>query len=903
MRAVLFLVVCIFYGNLCSYSQWNATRENFLKQDSLVMNEGFEKILLHFDRQYYVPDDTLRVSGYVMNAFYGKLADSSKIIYLDIINAAGKTVKRISTYNLSGRFTFRLFLKGDQFSPGQYFVGAYTKHLLNYARPAPFLYSFLVSPAELYHNWKLDINNYAAAGDSILLTGKLSAPKAVLLQQLVTMRIYTGKKDTVHITPEVDGYFTASLPFEKNTPSVTIDIRHQGKSEPPLLVSTAGIKPLKLDFYPEGGNLLHDIPQEIGVTVSGTTEKGIAVKGTVVDEFNNSMTAFHTDRNGTGIIQLTPKKGKRYTAIINGQLSFELPPAKESAVSLRIRNEQLTDSIEVLVDATADLKSSSYFLRASSQGVSVVMGVVRLQQGHYSMKIARSVLPAGICHFVLYNENNQLVSERNIFIEPPSFFGIDVKRNDSISPDSLQLLVNTMAADGKPVWSNLSVAIVNANSLPANMDAAKIASCYYLLSELDNNTDKAIDWKRSGSMDNINHLLLTRQYIEPRYEYKPGRYLHEQQYMISGKVVNIINKPVDKATVSLLGYEGRKFSFLQQSQSVKDGSFRFDDFPVFMNDSVKFLFTAVKKGNKLFNPSIEIDEMKGPEWKVKPLVTDTRFLDYKPVVVNTAGEQKSNRPSGIKRKEFLPEVIVKGKVKIAGSKNLNEDGGADLVIGTATLQATPKETLLQVLYNTVPQFNKGKTGKFLYTYKINNSYVVFTIDGYNINKYYDPISESNTAFIEYCDSYLNYLKAEDIKGIEVMTSGKYTFAYESYYNITSSVDISYAFIEITTFSGNGAFYKHSPNSLQYKPVTPVMYTDTYSATADDMAIAFLKSPGGLKTIYWNAGSVTTAQGTADFTCIKPDNEQDYIVVIQGVDQQGRWGYYYEYLDHITPKTQ
>jgi len=136
-----------------------------------------------------------------------------------------------------------------------------------------------------------------------------------------------------------------------------------------------------------------------------------------------------------------------------------------------------------------------------------------------------------------------------------------------------------------------------------------------------------------------------------------------------------------------------------------------------------------------------------------------------------------------------------------------------------------------------------------------------------------------------------------------MTSGKYTFAYESYYNITSSADISYAFIEITTFSGNGAFYKHSPNSLQYKPVTPVMYTDTYSAPANDMAIAFLKSPGGVKTMYWNAALVTTAEGTAGFTCIKPDNEQDYIVVMQGVDQQGRWGYYYEYLNNITPKPQ
>lgn len=896
-------MVCIFYGNLCSYSQWNATRENFLKQDSLIMNEGFEKIILHFDRHYYMPDDTLRISGYVMNAFYGKLSDTSKVIYLDIVNAAGITVKRISTYNLSGRFTVKLFLKADQFLPGQYFAGAYTKHLLNYARPAPFLYSFLVSPAELYHNWKLDIHNYAAAGNSILLTGKLSAPKTLLLQQLVTMRIYTSKNDTVSVIPGNDGYFIAALPFDKNTPSITIDIRHEGKYEPPLLVNTAGIKPLKLDFYPEGGNLLHDIPQVIGVAVSGTTGKGMAVKGTVLDESNSSVTAFHTDRNGAGIIRLTPQKGKRYRAVINGQLFFELPPAKESAVSIRIRNDTLTDSIEVAVDGTPDLDGKNYFLRASSLGVSVVMGVVRLQQGHYSIKIARSLIPAGICHFVLYNEHNRLVSERNIFIEPVSFFSINVKRNDSISPDSLKLLVNTIAADGKPVLSNISVAIVNANSLPPDMDAAKIASCYYLLSELDNTTDNAIAWGKSGSIEDINNLLLTRQYVEPRYVNKPGRYLHEQQYIVSGKVVNIINRPVDKAMVSLLGYEGRKFSFLQQTPSVKDGSFRFDDFPVFMNDSVKFLFTAVKKGNKLFNPSIIIDEMKVPEWKVNPLAADTRFLDYKPVVVNTAGEQKNNRPSGIKRKEFLPEVTVKGKAKIAGSKNLNEDGGADIVIGTGTLQEIPKETLLQVLYSKIPMFNKGKTGKFLYTYKISNACIVFTIDGYNINKYYDPISESNMAFIEYCDAYLNYLKAEDIKGIEVMTSGKYTFAYESYYNITSSVDISYAFIEITTFSGNGAFYKHSPNSLPYKPVAPVVYDDTYSATADDMAIAFLKSPGGLKTTYWNAGTVTTGHGTADFTILKPDNEQDYIVVVQGVDQQGRLGYYYEYLNNITPNPQ
>lgn len=905
MKRIVLIWFSLLSFNLYSFSQWDSLKNGILKQDSLIINEGLEKIFCHLDKYYYQPDDTLRLSGYVINSLNGRLFDSSKIIYLDIINSNGKSIKRISTSNVSGKFNINLFLKEIQFSPGLYYVAAYTNHLLNYAVPVPFLYHFIVSKDELNSNWKIDLLNYAFSGNNMMLTGKVSGPQKVILNQMVKIFIHSDKSDTVTVVPEKDGGFIAELPYRKNITAVKIEIQHEGKTEPPITFYTPNIKPIKLDFFPEGGVLLYGKSQKIGIKVTGSIERGMPIKGEIVNKNNERIAFFYINNNGIGSVQFIPQKGETYKAIVNSQLEFELPPITNNGTSLCINADKNQDSIKITVNSSVNFKDSKYFLRASSQGVSVAMGVIHLRDGYFSMKIAKSIIPKGICHFVLYNENNEIVNERNIFIDKLNYFKIDVQRKDDASSDSIKLSVNTTITrieNTVTSLSKLSVSIVNSNSLSYYIDAVKIQYFNYLLSELDNSTEHYLQNTSLNSFEDVDNLLLTQKYIEPYFVNKGKVHSFEKNYTVAGKVLNLLNKPIGNALVFLLGREGKKYSFYQQTESAYNGTFRFDNFPIFQTDSVVYFFTTKKKNGNFFIPSILIDEIETPVYKIKPIVTNTIFLKYKPVTQNSTIEQNKIKLLATQNsKEYLQEVIVVGKVKISGSKNLNPDGGADITIGTARVQQFPKETLLDILFKTIPGFNKGPINKYnLQVYKVKGSLVVFTIDGYNINKYYDPVSESNEAFVQYCNTYLNYLKAEDIKGIEVMESNKYKFEYEKEYGIsyTSNDKMTFTFIEITTFSGNGAFFKHSPKSLQYLPIPPIVYNAVYSPSLQEYLLSYIKGTYGLKTIYWNAALNTSENEKVHFYFVKPDDENDYIIVIQGIDEQGRIGYYSEYLNKV-----
>lgn len=911
-KVILKKVVLIWFSilsfNLYSFSQWDSLKNGILKQDSLIINEGLEKIFCHFDKYYYQPDDTLRLSGYVINSLNGRLFDSSKIIYLDIINSNGKSIKRISTSNVSGKFNINIYLKESLFSPGLYYVAAYTNHLLNYAVPVPFLYHFIISKDELNSNWKIDLLNYAFTGNSIMLKGKISGPQKVILNQMFKLFIHSDKSDTLTFVPEKDGGFIAELPYRKNITAVKIEIQHESKTEPPITFYTPNIKPIKLEFFPEGGILLYGKSQKIGIKVTGSIERGMPVKGIIVNKKNEPVSSFSINKNGIGSVQFIPQKEETYKAIVNSRLEFELPPIRNSGTSLCINEDKKQDSIKITVYSSVNFKDSKYFLRASSQGVSVAMGLIHLRDGYFSMKIAKRIIPKGICHFVLYNENNEIVNERNIFIDKLKCFKIDVERKDDASSDSLKLSVNTTFTGIENTvtsLSNLSVSIVNANSLSYNLDAVKIQYFNYLLSELDNSTEHYLQNTSLNSFEDVDNLLLTQKYIEPYFVSKGKVYSFEKKYTVTGKVLNLLKKPIGNAQIYLLGREGKKYSFFIKTESAKNGTFMFDNFPIFQTDSIVYLFTTKRKNGNVFIPSILIDEIEAPVYKIKPIVTNTIFLKYKPVTQNfTIEHSKIKLLATQKSKEYLQEVIVIGKVTISGSKNLNPDGGADITIGTARVQQFPKETLLEILYKTIPGFIKGPINKFnLQVYKVKGSLAVFTIDGYNINKYYDPVSESNEAFVQYCNTYLNYLNAEDIKGIEVMESNKYKSEYEKEYGIpyTSNDKMTFTFIEITTFSGNGAFLKHSPNSLQYLPTPPIIYNSVYSPSLQENVLAYIKGANGLKTLYWNAALNTAEYEKVHFYFVKPDDENDYIIVIQGIDEQGRIGYYTEYLNNVIFK--
>ena len=252
-----------------------------------------------------------------------------------------------------------------------------------------------------------------------------------------------------------------------------------------------------------------------------------------------------------------------------------------------------------------------------------------------------------------------------------------------------------------------------------------------------------------------------------------------------------------------------------------------------------------------------------------------------------------------------------------------------------------KLTLRQILEQKVKGFSLGQvpyppdnTGrrhrgdpKYRMSYKINEKEIRFVIDGVDLSYFYYPPDDNSTSPVGlsgrgrnsqqqplfnslsedwriYIDSYLDYFTADQIEGIEVMYNPRYNNSYiNKYLSVTeqssSFVGEKYAYIEITTRSGQGPFAKQTPGSYIYKPLpfssAKPFRGPKYTSKNSSDAITDLRS-----TIQWAPNIITDDAGKANTSFYSADTPGSYTLTIEGIDLNGEPGYRQQQIE-IKPK--
>lgn len=835
----LYLTLCWLVGCFASFAQFDQLKKDIALTDSLNDVLPREKIFIHYDRQYYLINDTLWLKGYTLSARDLSAADSSRIAYIELIDAEGKSIRKISTHALYGLFYASITLNETDFKQGTYLMRAWTNHMRNY-------------------------------GDSLFFQSKFNI-------------VNPGSKDWEAVTALQAG----------NIDNNEIKTRLQ---------PSGGATQMDLQFLPEGGNFIVGKRQCLGFKALDVFGKGIDLSGRIENSKKQLITPFNTERNGMGMCWLTPEPNEKYVAILDNGRTYELPTARVSGTLLQVNNNYHADSMEVIVDASPDLYDKDYFFRASAKGISCAYGSVRLRHQPYRRVIAKNAFPSGICRYTLYDNKNLPVNERVVFVWHNDTLQLSVSTHKPVyeNRDSVDVLLTTKNEKNEPIQAALSAAVIDTGRVPYKKYVENIISYMMLSSDLRGNIEEPAYYIDEPYSNATEALMLTQGWVQYNRFFTKPAYAYETEFAVTGKVLNILNKPVVNSAMSLFAKDGRYNSFFMEANTDKSGRFVFNNFPPITTDSMSLLIKGLNRKGKSFGIGVEVDLPGFPVYKFKParvaipsIVHDTVAMSYI--------KQENNLHKKEFGKEYLQEVIVTARARVKGSKNLNEDGGSDLVINEKILAQMPKESLLDVLRKELKGFHKGTFPRTMYqTYKVNGDIAVFVIDGYNISQYYEPFNHTISAYVDYLNTYLNYISAEDIAGIEFMSSSKYTSAYETewstpHYNATggkgtflSSVLLKYVFIEVTTYSGNGAFYKKVPGIYLYKPLAPVVARSFYAPRYNTTDTS--STPDYRATVYWKPDILTDKNGEARFSFYTSDSKSGYLVIVQGADLTGKVGF-------------
>lgn len=257
--------------------------------------------------------------------------------------------------------------------------------------------------------------------------------------------------------------------------------------------ATGATTPYTVLFYPEGGKLMDKHTCQVAFTVKNALGKPIDIKGTLHESNGGILAEIRTLQPGIGLFNLQADAGKKYYALINidgsEPLYVDLPMVSPSGFSLKVVDMQ--DSYYVNAQQAGSEK-----LNRSLKVLLLVRGVPELTflltPEHDFLYIGKAELESGVHEIVLIDENNRVLSQRQIFIHNDDQVHLTCNvHEDSLSNNpkrkEIKLDLQLTNADGLPVSAEFSASIYPDTFNLKKFDKRNIGAEFLLNTDLSQN--------------------------------------------------------------------------------------------------------------------------------------------------------------------------------------------------------------------------------------------------------------------------------------------------------------------------------------------------------------------------------------------------------------------------------
>ena len=363
-------------------------------------------------------------------------------------------------------------------------------------------------------------------------------------------------------------YFNRNFPLTNSKYSKLISPKQARVNQKELVSRQKMADDIDLQFMPEGGVLVDDLLSTVAFKAINQLGKGVNLKGSVVDENGAEITPFETFFKGMGRFLLTPKKGKKYFAVVkteNIDLRVPIPQSMETGLVMHVENSArvLTVALRANKPATNDRTANEVLLVGQIGGKIYYHHRVLLQNNSADLTIDKAIFPSGIMQLTAFSGRGMPLAERLIFNNRLDYMRIKMTAMDTTVAEGTKLLLTFSVRDysNNPLPANMSLSVTREKSSVPAINNENIVSNFLLSSDLKGFIEDPYEYFIDNSpfhQEALDNLMLTNGWRRFDWtkilagEYPDIKYHEERGIAIYGQITHdFFNIPLKNCKVQL----------------------------------------------------------------------------------------------------------------------------------------------------------------------------------------------------------------------------------------------------------------------------------------------------------------------------------------------------------------
>ncbi len=372
---------------------------------------------------------------------------------------------------------------------------------------------------------------------------------------------------------------------------------------------------IQLRFYPEGGNLVAGISNNIAFKATDQHGLPVTVSGEVRDAQDHPVVSFSSSHDGMGRFTLTPGAGVRYRALLHGlqQQPVDLPESSPEGVALKLKNGNQSKTFTLGYQGSRH--TPAYIVGQMQHHIVFKQALAPADNNYISGTIQTGNLPSGVLQVTVFNKDGIPLAERLTFIDNkeyvlPATFSADTLNNAPRKKNHFSITLPDS------VTGNFSVSVTDAGYEPDQYRPQNIYSSFLLTSDIPGyvHMPRYYFTGAPGAADDIELVMLTNGWRRFKWTDVTAGTLPAPQHTdpgfisLSGKAT-IAGSGKSFADRDLLVWvatdSGRS---LQMVKTDAEGRFKMDSM-IFFNKARVLFSDVMGKKNKFLTIKLNTDSL------------------------------------------------------------------------------------------------------------------------------------------------------------------------------------------------------------------------------------------------------------------------------------------------------